>query len=151
MVAGRRGQLQAANAWIDCWDNGKAGIIAETRRARQIVGDRVEQNGDGGVCLKLGSTTTVEHNLFAKNKGVGLLVRDSQPASVSGNQFSENSDAALRNEGPNPIQPSSNWWGSTSERDVARMIQGRMDNPGWGEVEFRPWLAGPPAATRPAR
>jgi hypothetical protein len=130
--------------------NGKAGIVAEARCAGEIVGSRVEGNGDGGVCLRLGCTTRVEHNLFIRNKGVGVLVQNSQPAGLRDNQFSGNSDAALRNEGPNAIHAASNWWGTTTEAEIAGMIQGRKDNPAWGEVEFRPWLSEPPVTTKPA-
>ena len=126
-------------------DNSGGGVVAEVRCNGEIMGNRIEGNESVGMNLRLGCTPTVTHNGFIGNKGVGLLLENSRPETLRNNQFIANSEAALRNEGSATVQAAQNWWGTTSESEIAEMIQDKDSNPDWGEVEFKPWLAAPPA------
>ncbi|HOW72552.1 MAG TPA: right-handed parallel beta-helix repeat-containing protein [Phycisphaerae bacterium] len=137
-MAALRGNIISANCG--------GGIRAEVRCGGEIADNRIEENVGFGVKLTLDCSPSVTGNILLGNTGPGLLLQNAQPRKLEGNQFVGNSECGLRNEGTGPVQAKGNWWGSDREADVARQIQGRGVNPGWGEVEFRPWLRQAPAA-----
>jgi len=127
--------------------NRGGGIVAKVRCNGEITDNLIENNGRVGLSLSLDCAPSVTNNRFFKNQGPGLLLQNSQPKALRDNQFIGNAEAALRNEGDGVVQAAHNWWGSTSETEIAKLIQDRSDNPAWGEVEFRPWLSSEPRAT----
>jgi parallel beta-helix repeat protein len=128
--------------------NGNGGVVAEVRCNGEIVGNRLENNGQVGLLLRMDCAPSITNNRFIKNQGPGLLLQNSQPKKLRDNQFISNTGAALRNEGIGSVQAAHNWWNTTSEKEIAQLIQDRRSNPQWGEVNFTPWLSEAPTLSK---
>jgi hypothetical protein len=132
-------------------DNAEGGISAQAGCKGVIEGNRIENNRTAGLLLRLGCEPTITGNRIASNQGPGLLLQESTPGQLKDNQFLGNLEAALRNEGSNTIDAKGNWWGTTDEASISKLVQDRRLKPEWGEVQVQPWLnAAPdhPAATQ---
>lgn len=111
----------------------------------------------------MGGSAVVENNLFIQNvravrihEGAAPLVRrnrfsghsseavliDSDGAVLSENNFIENT-LHVRVSGSGDVQARDNWWGSADSARIEALIHHYADEPGLGEVHFRPFAETP--------
>jgi|GEM_PF-6752170 len=111
----------------------------------------------------LGGTPVVENNLFIQNvralwihEGAAPVVRrnqfsdhsseaiiiDSGGLVLSENNFSENT-LNIRLQGSEDVPARGNWWGSADSARIEALIHHHSDDPGLGEVLFRPFAETP--------
>jgi parallel beta-helix repeat protein len=110
--------------------------------------------------MSVGSAVTIENNLFFDNlRGIGVI--ENGTPTITGNQFEGNQGPAIfvvnaqpMNHGNNfvdnvinislenstsRLNAEDNWWGTTSEREIERLIVDGLDNPAWGIVSYKPF------------
>lgn len=132
----------------------------DTYRNQNIIVDHNVFSDNYVAIMSVGSSITIDSNLFIRNiRGVGV-VEDGNPT-ITGNEFTENSGAAIFVTNASPIitnnniyanlwsiqlegsergvTAENNWWGSADIETIAESILDGKDDPTLGIVDFEPF------------
>jgi hypothetical protein len=109
----------------------------------QITGTRFVANRGVGLEL-LDTRIKVHQNLFAETSGDGIRVNDGRSL-IWGNSFEGNRGYNLALTGLDRIVAVGNWWGSATERTIAKKLLDAAQDPRSGQIVYFPWLPEKPA------
>jgi parallel beta-helix repeat protein len=114
--------------------------------AISIAGNRIENNGEGGIFHTKGNLTcnTIVNNGYqAGDNGYGIYFEVSPPSTFVSNTLSENVPYDVFNSIGGAVLAENNWWGTTDSMQINSHIYDFLDNASKGVVDYTPFLTTP--------
>lgn len=123
-------------------DNRGPGVVLTGQAGGRIADGVIRGNGGPGLSVEVVAGIPEIRGNRITGHDVGIRVRSGGGLKLAGNDLSGNRKLALSNETGNRVNAGGNFWGPTSEEQVAALVKGTVD--------VKPVLAAPPggAATQ---
>lgn len=113
----------------------RKGFSADTAEL-ELSGNVINGSVESGVYLKH-STGTVTGCVISGNGDSGISVEDSD-VRIVGNDITANRNYGIDNNGRMELDARGNWWGTSDDKAVARMVYDRASDPSVGQVRYSP-------------
>jgi parallel beta-helix repeat protein len=123
-------------------------VFSENHVAIMSVGSTItiEDNlfvgNDRGIGVVADGSPTIEGNHFEDNWGAAIFVTEGSPT-IKNNNFVDNEFHIQLEAGTGRVIAESNWWGSSDRQAIEDAIFDHEDDPALGLVDFDPFTDGP--------
>jgi len=109
-----------------------------------IEGNTITDNSNGGI-YNYGGSVNIFLNKILRNTGNGIFISyySTSTTIINHNNIHDNYPYDVNNQGGKDIDAINNWWGTTDEATILKLIYDWSDNSALGKVIFKPYLTSP--------